>query len=170
MIEPGYVRTMARYNAWQNKQLIGEVEAMPAKEFSRDRQGFFGSIRKTLNHLLWGDMLWMSRFDPSVDAPQVSGFDASTKLTPNAGVWIAARKRLDGQIQHWAGSLRNLDVKGDLHWYSGAAGRDVTKPLALCITHFLNHQTHHRGQVHHMLSDAGQTPPVSDLFLMPEDI
>jgi len=57
---------------------------------------------------------------------------------------------------------------GNLTWYSGAADREVTKPMALCVAHFFNHQTHHRGQLHAMLTADGMEAPVSDLFLMPE--
>ncbi|MEM6727609.1 MAG: DinB family protein, partial [Pseudomonadota bacterium] len=55
---------------------------------------------------------------------------------------------------------------GDLSWFSGALGRDVTKPLAFCVAHFFNHQTHHRGQIHAMLTAAGHVPPDTDLFLL----
>ena len=89
-------------------------------------------------------------------------------LTPTLGAWSAARFHLDGKIRHWANSLRSVDLTGDLTWYSGTAGRTVSKPIGLCISHMFNHQTHHRGQVHALLAAAGLTAPVSDLFLMPE--
>ena len=66
MIDPAYCRTMARYNAWQNAQLIPVLEAIGHDALLEDRGGFFGGILATANHLLWGDTIWMSRFDPSV--------------------------------------------------------------------------------------------------------
>lgn len=167
MIEADYVRQMARYNAWQNNQLSGIVNAMDEEALRADRGGFFGSIAATLDHVLWGDQMWMSRFDASVPKPAGAIAD-STNLTPTAAVWSAERFRLDGKIRLWARGLRNLDLSSDLEWFSGAAGRNVSKPLAICVMHFFNHQTHHRGQVHAMLTAAGQDAPVSDLFLMPE--
>lgn len=168
MIDAYYVRQMARYNAWQNKQLAAIVHAVDQDVLSMDRGAFFGSIHGTLNHLLWGDTIWMSRFDPSVDLP-VGGIAESVTLTPTISVWGAERFRIDGKIRFWAQGLRNLDLTQDLTWYSGAAEMQITKPLALCVMHFFNHQTHHRGQVHAMLTAAGQEAPVSDLFLMPEE-
>jgi uncharacterized damage-inducible protein DinB len=91
-------------------------------------------------------------------------------LHSTVGSWSADRFRMDGKIRFWADGLRAVDLKGDLHWYSGAAGRDITAPLASAIMHFFNHQTHHRGQIHAMLTAAGQSAPVSDLFLMPKDV
>ena len=78
---------------------------------------------------------------------------------------IAADKDIIG----WATDLTQEDLAGTLTWYSGAAGRDETRPLAMLITHFLNHQTHHRGQVHCLLTAAGARPDDTDLFLMPEE-
>lgn len=167
MIEAAFCREMARYNAWQNRQITGFAEALPAEETTRDRGAFFGSILGTLNHLLWGDLMWMSRFDGGA-APAAPGADSPT-LHPTIADWSAERFRTDGRIRRWADGLRNVDLQGSLSWYSGVVGAEVSKPVALCVVGFFNHQTHHRGQVHAMLTAAGSDAPVSDLFLMPED-
>ncbi|HAR51365.1 MAG TPA: damage-inducible protein DinB, partial [Roseovarius nubinhibens] len=62
------------------------------------------------------------------------------------------------------------ELASDLAWYSGTLGRDVTRALGLCVAHFFNHQTHHRGQIHAMLTAAGARPGDTDLFVMPEDV
>ncbi len=169
MIDPRYVQTMARYNSWQNAQLMPVLETMPMAALTQDRGAFFGSILATANHLLWGDTLWMSRFDPSVEAPACAAAD-NTTLHVTAAAWAADRFRMDGKIRFWADGLRALDLKNDLTWYSGVARRELTVPLETCIVGFFNHQTHHRGQIHAMLTAAGLKAPVSDLFLMPKDI
>lgn len=168
MIEAGFVRTMARYNAWQNRQVSRIAEAMDETEVTRDRGAFFGSILATLNHLLWADRMWMSRFDSRVTAPE-GGIGDSVQITPTISAWSAERFRMDGRIRLWADDLDTVALRGDLTWYSGAVGREIIKPVALCVVHFLNHQTHHRGQVHAMLTAAGEKAPVTDLFLMPEE-
>jgi len=168
VIEKGYVVAMARYNAWQNSQLSEIVEGMEENALTQDRGAFFGSIFGTMNHLLWGDTLWMSRWCPDVSAPE-GGIAQSTTLTLTLGAWSAERFRMDGRIRIWSKTLDNIDLRGDLTWYSGAQGRTVTRPMSLCVAHMFNHQTHHRGQIHAMVSQAGATPPVSDLFAMPED-
>ena len=168
MIDPRYVRTMARYNSWQNSQLMPVFEGLTRAELVADRGAFFGSLLGTANHLLWGDMMWMSRFDKAVKPPP-GGLAESVSLHPTAESWAAERFRLDGRITLWAERLRALDLKADLTWHSGATGREMRAPLATCVIHFFNHQTHHRGQIHAMLTAAGRQAPVSDLFLMPED-
>lgn len=164
---PEYCVTMARYNAWQNKQVRAAFESLPEAELRKNRKAFFGSLMKTANHLLWGDTLWMSRFDggagPDVDASQHAEF------TPTPAVWSGERFKMDARILRWADGLHAVDMKGNLTWYSNALGQEVTKPLDLCITHFFNHQTHHRGQIHAMLTAAGAKAPVTDLFIMPEE-
>lgn len=168
MIDPRYVQAMARYNSWQNTQLMPVLEAMDAQELTRDRGAFFGSILATANHLLWGDTLWMSRFDPSVAPPDVAASEHAT-LHPSAASWSADRFRVDGRIILWAKALRTVDLKGDITWHSGTMNRSFTLPLAEAIVHFFNHQTHHRGQIHAMLTAAGQKAPVTDMVFMPED-
>ncbi|MGC1496063.1 MAG: DinB family protein [Sulfitobacter sp.] len=159
---------MARYNIWQNKQLMRILDGVSEDALMLDRGAFFGSIMGTINHLLWADMMWLSRFDNRVEAPEISGAD-SPKMCLTFGDWNAQRFRTDGQIRLWADGLRSVDLRGDLTWYSGMLKQDFSKPMAACVSHFFNHQTHHRGQVHMMLTSIGQKAPVSDLILMPED-
>ncbi|EAU46296.1 DinB family protein [Salipiger bermudensis] len=165
MLSPDYVLSMARYNAWQNRQMKAALEALPEAELRRDRGAFFGSIFATVNHLLWADAMWMSRFAdwPKPDA----GIDDSTTLVPTLAVWGAERFRADARILLWAERLGALDLTGDLRWSSGATGRVQVRPLGQCLAHMFNHQTHHRGQVHAMATAAGGEGWVSDLAFMP---
>ncbi|MDQ2088999.1 DinB family protein [Marimonas arenosa] len=167
MISPEYVLTMARYNAWQNRQMKVAVEPLPSAALTEDRGAFFGSILGTLNHLLWGDATWMARFDGG-EKP-AGGIPESTDLMPSLSEWAVARFRIDARILHWAESLRAVDLAGDLRWYSGAVGAEVARPMALCITHMFNHQTHHRGQLHAMATAAGAEGWTSDLAFMSEE-
>ena len=166
MITADYCRGMARYNQWQNNGLRKDVKALSEEELRRDRGAFFGSIFATLNHLLWGDLLWMSRFDGG-DGPDVEAAQHA-EITPNIAEWDRQRFLTDGRIVQWASKVKSVDLTGNLTWYSGMAGRELSKPKALCVTHFFNHQTHHRGQVHAMLTAAGVTPQATDLVFMPE--
>ena len=168
MITPTYVRKMARYNIWQNSQISGFLDVMDEAEVTRDRGAFFGSILGTLNHILWGDGMWMSRWYDPVEKPAQPITD-TTGMTADLAAWRTARMEMDQHIDNWAQGLDETRLVGDLTWYSGATGQEQSMPLALCITHFFNHQTHHRGQVHAMLTAAGSKAPVSDLVFMPED-
>lgn len=167
MIEAGYVRIMARYNAWQNRQLTEALGGLSDAELRKDRGAFFGSLMATLNHILWADTLWMSRFTPAVPAPDKAV--PPQEFTPTFAVWSADRFRMDGAVRMWADTLKSLDLKRSLLWYSNTLQADLEQPLELCVTHFFNHQTHHRGQVHAMMTDAGLNAPVTDLIFMPED-
>lgn len=167
MITPEYCRTMARYNAWQNNGLRDIVKTMDEADLRQDRGAFFGSIMGTLNHLLWADQLWISRFDggPSTDATIAQSVD----FTPTGAVWAADRFRMDARITLWAERLGSVDLVGDLTWFSGAKQRAISLPVGICITQMFNHQTHHRGQVHAMLTAAGMQPTDTDLPFMPKD-
>ncbi|QBF32072.1 DinB family protein [Thalassococcus sp. S3] len=166
MIGRDYCVTMARYNAWQNSLLAGALDALGAEALSQDRGAFFGSIQRTVNHILWGDHLWISRFDGGA-GPDIGGLDGLQAFETLAG-WRAERERMDGRISLWAASVEEADLAGDLTWHASMSGMDLTKPMALCVMQFFNHQTHHRGQVHAMLTAAGGEGYVTDLPYMPE--
>jgi len=167
MINPAYVLTMARYNAWQNKQLKAVMDTLSEDALRADRGAFFGSIMATANHILWADRMWMARFQGQ--PPPLDGMKDSTTITPTYAAWSAERFRMDGRILIWAEKLHAVDLIGDLHWYSGVMKQDVSRPIGMLITHMFNHQTHHRGQIHAMLTAQGANAPVSDLFFMPQD-
>lgn len=166
MITPAYCQTMARYGRWQNRGQVAVADALGPAERDRDRGAFFGSVSATMNHLLWGDLIWMSRFDGS-EAP-AGGIADSPALVPDWEMFKAKRNETDARMIKWAEGLRPETLDGELLWFSGALRREVAKPKALCITHMFNHGTHHRGQVHAMLTAAGGAPGDTDLFIMPE--
>ena len=168
MINKGYVLMMARYNAWQNKQIMDIVKVMDEAALHVDHKAFFGSIMGTLNHILWGDQIWMSRFCSDVAAPTVPGPECKTYMA-TLGEWQAERFRLDGRMRIWGQTMSNLDLAGDLVWNDTASGEERHRLRAMCIAHMFNHQTHHRGQVHAMLTASGVDAPVTDIIFMPED-
>jgi uncharacterized damage-inducible protein DinB len=164
MITPAYIRTMAEYNAEMNRRLYGAAARLSDAERRQARGAFWGSIHGTLNHLLWGDQQWMSRFD-SWPKPDVA-IKQSAGLFDDFAVLSAAREKADADISHWAAKVDDAWLAQDMTWFSGAANREVRAPHQLLVTHFFNHQTHHRGQVHGMLTAAGQQTGDTDLFLL----
>lgn len=166
MIETAYVQRMARYNRWQNENLYGVADRLPDEERRRERGAFFGSIHKTLSHLLWADRIWMSRF---TDVPRPPGGIAeSVSLYPDWQGLKGERAGFDGLIIDWADALDPSWLAADETYYSGATKREVTKPRWLLVAHMFNHQTHHRGQVHCLLTQAGGRPHDTDLPFLPE--
>ncbi|WP_328591477.1 DinB family protein [Marimonas lutisalis] len=167
MVTPEHVLSMARYNAWQNKQMKAALRELGDAACREDRGAFFGSILGTVNHLLWGDGRWMGRFDGG--EAQTLAIEKSPGLTPNLSEWAVARFHMDGRILLWAEKLHAVDLAGDLTWTSGAGEAPHHKPMGLCVVHMFNHQTHHRGQVHAMVTAAGGKGWVTDLPFMSEE-
>jgi uncharacterized damage-inducible protein DinB len=167
MIDTGYVQRMARYNRWQNQNLYGVAHQLSDNERRRERGAFFGSIHKTLSHLLWADRSWMSRFSSDVQKPQ-AGIPESVTLYPDWNGLKRERAAFDGTMISWADRLDAGWLENDLTYFSGALNRELTKPRWQLVTHMFNHQTHHRGQVHCLLTQAGGKPHSTDLPAMPE--
>jgi uncharacterized damage-inducible protein DinB len=162
MITSDYVRAMAGYNRWQNESLYNAADTLTDAQRKEQRGAFFGSIHGTFNHLLWADQMWMSRF---AGTPRPKG-NRPADSTAECDTWDelkAARRAFDATIFGWAAALDASWLQGELTWFSGAAGREVTKPKWLLVTHMFNHQTHHRGQVHCMLTQFGLKPDATDL-------
>ena len=164
MISTEHARLMARYNQWQNGSLYAAADTLSDAERRKERGAFFGSIHGTLSHLLWGDRMWMSRFTGHEKR------EATIKDSPALfSDWDALKQQrvaFDQTIVDWADKLDPAWLYGNLTWFSGAAKAERIKPQWFLLTHFFNHQTHHRGQVHAMLTAAGAKPDATDLMLM----
>jgi uncharacterized damage-inducible protein DinB len=161
MIDPGYVQTFAAYGKWQNASLFDAASSLSDAQRRADRGAFFKSVHATLNHLLWADAMWMSRFSelprPETPFPGVDHIADWDELA-------VARAELDEKIVVWAAALTASDLAGDLVWQSSIAGR-VSRPRWIAVAHMFNHQTHHRGQVHALLTGLGAKPQDTDLVL-----
>ncbi|POR53403.1 DinB family protein [Bosea psychrotolerans] len=164
MIDPAFVQTMARYNAWQNDNLYTAAASLTDEARRQNRGAFFNSIHATFCHLLWGDRMWLSRF-AGTPKPSVPGSE-SARMIEGWSELLAERRVTDALIGEWAATLSPDWLAGDLTWVSGMARREFTRPKALLVMHMFNHQTHHRGQVHAMLTAAGATPHDTDLMLL----
>ena len=157
-----HFQLFSRYNLWANRTLYDAVAALPAEEIARDRRGFFGSILGTLNHVLLGDRVWFARmmgeeygWFQSLDQILFAEFD----------VLRQEREATDRQI---VATVAKLPLDGDLA-YRNSRGESMRVPRTVVLGHVFNHQTHHRGQVHGMLSQAGYAPPPLDLIYFPRD-
>ena len=165
MIDVGYVQCMARYNRWQNENVYRVADALSDGERRRERGAFFGSIHATLSHLLWADRIWMSRLADTT--PPSGGIAESVALYADWDDLKRERGTSDAVMIDWADRLDATSLASELAYYSGAIKAHVHKPRWLLIAHMFNHQTHHRGQVHCMLTQAGGRPGDTDLPFMP---
>jgi len=164
LVTPASVSTMATYNTAMNKRLYSAAARLSDSDRRSPRGAFWGSIHGTLNHLLWADRMWMSRFD-GWEKPAVSQAE-SAALEPDFQTLRQARIDADTRIRAWAASVDDAWLAGDLTWYSGSIQRDTTMPTSFLIVHFFNHQTHHRGQTHALITAAGEKTGDTDLFLI----
>jgi uncharacterized damage-inducible protein DinB len=162
MITLEYVRAMAEYNRWQNENQYGAADELSDAQRREPRGAFFGSIHATLNHLLWGDQIWMHRL-AGTPKPKVPGIPQSVGMYEDWNDLKRERAAFDAVILDWAERLDPAWLAGDLTWFSSALEREMSKPRWLLVTHMFNHQTHHRGQVHCLLTQAGMKPGMTDL-------
>jgi uncharacterized damage-inducible protein DinB len=151
---------MSRYNRWANRRLYGAVAQLDDEEFHAPRSGFFPSIARTLNHLVVTDRIWLGRLTGRIsdhrglDEAPYDDFQALT----------AAREVEDQRIIAFFKALpaSRMDAEFD---YKSMAGEPRSQPMALVLAHVFNHQAHHRGQAHAMLSSTRVAPPSLDMVV-----
>jgi uncharacterized damage-inducible protein DinB len=167
-------RFLARYNRWFNERLYAACEQLPEQERQRDRGAFFGSIHRTLDHLVWGDATWLRRF-----AAQGVAFTSLAggvlDLPPGAAQgslgysgWSdlrAKREQLDRAVEGWTREMAPAFPLRTMR-YANTKGVQREHPMWQALTHFFNHQAHHRGQVTTLLAQAGIDPGVTDLIAL----
>jgi uncharacterized damage-inducible protein DinB len=164
LVNPAFVRTMAAYNAEMNRRLYAAAERIPDTVRRQPRGAFWGSLHGTLCHLLWGDLMWMNRFD-GWPKPDVSQKQSAT-LIEDFDELRRARVDSDANISAWAGRVTDAWLADEQVWFSASIQRELRQPRSLLVTHLFNHQTHHRGQAHALITACGEETGDTDLFLV----
>jgi uncharacterized damage-inducible protein DinB len=152
------LRRLARYNRLANERLYDACARLDDDARKQPRPAFFGSIHGTLNHIMVGDRIWLARFEGK-DVPS-TGLDAI--LYEDFSELRAARTAEDARIETFVDGLDEAWLAGSIR-YVNNQGRTFDDPNALLVQHLFNHQTHHRGQVHDMLSQTDVPPPSLDM-------
>ena len=154
-----HFRAFAAYNAWANGRLYDAAAGLTPEEFRRDVGAFFASMQGTLNHILVADRVWLKRFTGDGDHPP--RLDAI--IHEAFGALHVARKVEDARIIAYVDGLAEDELEGRFTYVSLTDVRTISQRLAPALAHFFNHQTHHRGQAHGILSLLGRDPPSLDL-------
>ena len=168
MVTPEFAVTMARYNRWQNRSVIAAAQGLTDADRWQDRGAFFRSIAETLNHVLWDDRIWLARLRG--DHRAVADIAPRHPYTDAPADWsdyVAQRGALDEEIIAWVDLLKPDDFSTMIAWQRG--NEPVHTTLGFNFVHMINHQTHHRGQVHLMLTQAGAKTGSTDLPMLDSD-
>ena len=157
-----HFQKMAKYNAWANTHLYAMARGLPEASYRQDVGAFFGSLHGTLNHLLATDRIWMRRFTGMGDPPKT----VNAILFEDLPSLELARREEDQRIVQYVDGLSDIDFGKELH-YSTTSGVPQHNPLGDLLAHLFNHQTHHRGQAHTILTVLGTPEPQAlDLLVM----
>ena len=150
---------LAAYNAWCTRRLYDAAAALPEADYHADRGAFFKSLHGTLNHILVADRIWMKRLTGEGEAP--TRLDAI--LFDDLASLRRARAAEDARIIAYVDRLSEADLAGLLRYRPVTRPETVEQPLAPVLLHVFNHQTHHRGQAHCILTGLGRDAPSFDL-------
>lgn len=155
-----YFRMFACYNRWANGCVYDAASALDKKAYNAQTGAYFTSMNGTLNHLLVADRIWMRRFTGEGSHP--SELDAI--IAPEFKALRRERRKEDDRIVNWVNDLDDNALAGRFSYTTITDMRTISQRLAPAMAHFFNHQTHHRGQAHMILSVLGRDPPSLDLL------
>jgi uncharacterized damage-inducible protein DinB len=166
-MSPEHARVSARYNRWMNDKLYAVAAKLTDEELKRDRGAFFGSIHRTLNHLLLADRVWLARFtgaelQEGELGPGIRSLDQ--ELYADFDELRRERAKTDDEIDVFTATLDHEKLASNLRYLRHGVPNEF--PLWHAVAHLFNHQTHHRGQVTTLLMQAGHDPGVTDLVAM----
>lgn len=161
-----HYRTFAGYSGWANRRLYDAAAILSDADYRADRGAFFKSLHGTLNHLLVTDRIWMKRFTGEGDAPD--RLDAI--LHEHLGELRAARDAEDRRIVDWIQSLDETRLAGVIRYRRVSTPEEFVQPLMPALDHWFNHQTHHRGQAHAILTGLGKPAPELDLLYFQREV
>jgi uncharacterized damage-inducible protein DinB len=138
----------AGYNAWCNARLYDTAATLSDADYRADRGAFFKSVHGTLNHLLVGDRIWMKRFTGIGEQPP----SLNAILYDDFAALRTARQTQDTLISRYIAALSDDDLNRTIRYRTVVKPQTIEQALKPALDHFFNHQTHHRGQAHGLLT------------------
>jgi len=173
-----HFKLVSVYNSRVNNQLYKAALNLSKSELNKDMGAFFGSVLGTLNHVLVGDLLWLDRFknhsDEYISLKKIYNYPTprtlSEVLYSNFEELNQVRKEVDEIITNWInGETNDIDFEQNLT-YQNSRGSTSSRHFGEVVSHFFNHQTHHRGQASTLLSQLGYDMGVTDFIIdIPEE-
>lgn len=145
------IRLLIAYDEWANRRLLDAAVRLTPEAFSRELGASFGSISRTLIHIMWGEKRWLQFWLDGALLP-----DSPPTEFPNVASIVAAWSSLESERNTFAKNLSDERLRTTVM----VRGEQYT--LAELMQHVLNHSTYHRGQVALLLRQLGQAPPATD--------
>lgn len=155
-----HYRMLGHYNAWANERIYNAAAHLDEAQYKADRGAFFKSVHGTLNHLLATDRIWMKRFTGEGDAPD----RLNAILCDTFDTLRTARQLEDARIVAYVEGLDDARIAGTISYRRVSSPEEFVQELAPALAHWFNHQTHHRGQTHALLTGLGQPSVELDLL------
>jgi uncharacterized damage-inducible protein DinB len=160
-----YLRIQVHANRLMNQRLYAAMAPLSTQELHAPRTGFFPSLAASLNHILAVDLYYAAALLGELEPDQLWHRYLHLQTLPELA---KAQRTSDLRLVALANTLDAAACDREVQLPRGG-GRVQRDRLAHVLAHLLMHQTHHRGQVHAMLSGTRVPPPQLDEFQMPSE-
>lgn len=155
-----HFRMFADYNRWANGRVYAAAADLADEDYRADKGAFFGSVHRTLNHILVADRIWLKRITGEGEAPGALDTILFDDLTSLAIVRTAEDERIIDYLE----DLPEAELSRPVTYSNVAGTSHFTQPLSTILAHVFNHQTHHRGQAHGIITAVGGPSLTLDLI------
>jgi uncharacterized damage-inducible protein DinB len=152
-------RAFAYNNAWANHRLLNACANLRQAEFEARRTGFFPSLQLTLNHIHVIDLFYVDALEGGWLGPRAW---ASKVPCPSVAELRHAQGKVDHRLIMHCNALTPAQLESNVR-VNRATGVQTERRDRL-LMHLFQHQIHHRGQAHAMLSATSVAPPQLDEF------
>ena len=152
-------RAMAHNNGWANERLLTACGGLGEPEFAAPRVGFFPSLQQTLNHILIVDWFYVDGLEGGALGPKAWQNRVPFPALP---ALHTAQRQVDRRLIAFCDGLDAAGLGGTAVFRRG--GRVQRERIDRALMHLFQHQIHHRGQAHAMLSATSVGPPQLDEF------
>lgn len=168
-----HFKLMADYNYRMNRQVYQTSGKLKEEELTKNVGAFFCSVLGSLNHILVGDLIWLTRFSNlSNDFKSLNKLNKYPKPSELSDVLYLefselcrVREEVDLIIQSWVrGEIKEEHLELDLT-YSNTKGITSSRCFSELVSHLFNHQTHHRGQISTLLYQFGHDVGTTDFLI-----
>lgn len=158
MATTAVVRELLLYMLWADRLMLRAAREVSPEDLTRDAGVSFGSLLGTMVHMLGSQRLWLARFSGSAPGPRPTLEDV-----PDLPSWVLGWEETAAGIEAFLAGLTAEQLAAEITWEDSELG-PVSRPLWQPVTHMVNHNTYHRGQVVSLLRQLGYEPPKTDFI------
>lgn len=147
------------YNRWANERIFEAAADVDPEQLRRDLGASHASLWGTLLHIVWGEWLWLARWQRTSQGP-----GPDPRECRDLPLLRSRWSEVEGVQREFVEGLTEAALAEEIS-YENPRGVVWTYQLGDMVRHVVNHSTYHRGQVTTLLRQLAGTPVATDFLV-----